>query len=83
MTGSRFVATQIPSGLLKVAAPVSRFIHAAVDPFLVRHPKLSRFIAHVPGVSRFYSLPVVATVKHVAPVYNARARKSRPPTLRM
>jgi hypothetical protein len=50
-----------------------------VDPFLVRHPKLSRFIAHVPGVSRFYSLPAVATVKHVAPIYNASARRHRAP----
>jgi hypothetical protein len=67
-----------------VAPTASRFIKAeAFSRFLVRHPKLSRFIAHIPGASRFLSLPAVATVPHVAPVYNARARKARRPTLRM
>jgi hypothetical protein len=67
------------------APTVSRFIAAedAVSKFLVRHPALSRFIAHVPGASKFLHLPKVATVPHVAPVYNARARKLRPPTFRM
>jgi len=86
--GSRFLATEAPS-VYKVAAAhkpqgrISRFIHEAVDPFLVRHPKLSRFMTHVPCVSRFYSLPAIATVQHVAPVYNSRARKPRRPTLKM
>jgi hypothetical protein len=63
---------------------------AAVSRFLVRHPRLSRFLAHVPAASKFLPLPTVATVPpvrrslgeggHVAPVYNARARKIRPPT---
>ena len=53
---------------------------AAVSRFLVRHPKLSRFIAeHVPGASRYLDLPAVATVPHVAPIYNAKAPKPRPP----
>jgi len=86
VSGSRFVATQTPSRFLQVAAaPVSRF--------LVKHPKLSRFIAHLPGVSRFIprnlgegafmTLPTAATVEHVAPVYNARARKQHRPSLKM
>jgi hypothetical protein len=65
---------------------VSRFIAAeaaAVSRFLVRHPKLSRFIAHIPGAARVLPLPAVATVPHVAPVYNARARKLRGPTFRL
>jgi hypothetical protein len=56
---------------------------AAVSRFLVRHPKLSRFIAeHVPHASRYLDLPAVATVPHVTPVYNARAPKPRPPSFR-
>jgi len=65
---------------------VSSFIRAekaAVSRFLVRHPKLSRFIAHIPGASKFLPLPKVATTPHVAPVYNARARRPRGPMLRM
>jgi hypothetical protein len=54
-----------------------------VSKFLVRHPKLSRFIAHIPGASKFLPMPAVATVPHVAPVYNARARKHRHPSFRM
>lgn len=73
MIGSRFVAPAVSKFLKAETAAVSRF--------LVRHPKLSRFIAHVPGVSKFLALPAVATVKHVAPVYNRRARKIRRPTL--
>jgi len=46
---------------------------------MVRHPKLSRFIAHIPGGSKFLQVPAVATVPHVAPVYNARARKKPAP----
>jgi hypothetical protein len=65
---------------------VSSFIAAeaaVVSRFLVRHPKLSRFIAHIPGASKFLPLPVVATTPHVAPVYNAKARKPRGPMFRM
>ena len=77
------------------APTVSRYIAAedTVSKFLVRHPKVSRFIAHIPGASKFLHLPVarslgvggpaVATVPHVAPVYNARARKPRHPSFRM
>jgi hypothetical protein len=63
----------------------SRFLKAAaVSRFLVRHPQLSRFIAeHVPGASRYLPLPAVATVPHVAPVYNAMAPKPRPPMFRL
>jgi hypothetical protein len=70
---------------------VSRIIkaEAAVSRFLVRHPKLSQFIAHIPGASKFLqsASPAVDTAiaftPHVAPLYNARARKPRPPTFRM
>lgn len=61
--------------LTKVAKPVSRFVAA--------HPALSRFVSHIPGVSRFLTWPAAAAVKHVAPVYNARAKKQRRPTFRM
>jgi hypothetical protein len=73
--GSRFFAPSVSRFIAAEAATVSRF--------LVRHPKLSRFIAHIPGASKFLPLPAVATVPHVAPVYNARARKLRGPTFRM
>jgi hypothetical protein len=67
------------------APTVSRYIAAEgpVSKFLVRHPTLSRFIAHIPVASKSVPLPAVATVSHVAPVYNARARKPRAPTFRM
>jgi hypothetical protein len=71
--GSRFFAPSVSRFIAAEAAAVSRF--------LVRHPKLSRFIAHIPGAS-FLPLPAVATVPHVAPVYNARARKLRGPTFK-
>ncbi len=74
MSGSRFFAT---------TASFIRAEQAAVSRFLVRHPKLSRFLAHIPGASKFLPLPAVATVQHVAPVYNARARKARRPVLKM
>lgn len=61
--------------LIKVAKPLSRFVAA--------HSALSRFVAHIPGASRFLTWPDVAAVKHVAPVYNARAKKQRRPTFRM
>jgi hypothetical protein len=61
--------------LIKVAAPVSRFV--------VAHPALSRFVSHIPGVSRFLTLPAAAAVPHIAPAYNSRARKQRRPTLSM
>jgi hypothetical protein len=61
--------------LIKVAAPVSRFV--------VAHPALSRFVSHIPGVSRFLTWPAAADVPHIAPVYNTRARKNRRPMLRM
>ena len=64
-------------------APSRFFKIAAVSRFLVRHPKLSRFIAHIPGASKFLLLPKVATVAHVAPVYNEKALKPRAPTFRM
>ena len=67
-------------------APTVSFIKAekaVVSQFLVRHPKLSRFLAHIPGASKFLPLPAVATVPHVAPVYNAHAQKPRRPTFRM
>ena len=51
--------------------------------FLVRHPRLSQFIAHIPGASKFLHLPAVAFTPHVAPVYNAHARKPRRPSLKM
>jgi hypothetical protein len=54
-----------------------------VSRFLVKHPKLSRFVAHIPGVSKFLALPAVLSVAAVAPVYNSRAHKPRHPTLRM
>ncbi len=84
MSGSRFVA-EFASILQAEKAAVSRFIrHRLGDGgFLARHPKVSRFLAHVPGVSRFLHLPVVAAVPHVAPVYNARARKQRRPMLKL
>ena len=72
MSGSRFVAEL--ASVAKAEAAVSRF--------LVRHPKLSRFIAHIPGASKFLHLPAVATIVHIAPVYNARAKQRRP-TFRM
>ena len=78
--GSRFFAPTV-SRFLKAEAAVSRF--------LVRHPKVSRFIAHIPGASKFLQSiahaiePAVALTPHVAPVYNAHARKPRPPTFRM
>lgn len=74
MIGSRFFAPS--ASRYYTAAP-------AVSRFLVRHPKLSRFIAHIPGASKFLPLPAVATVAHVAPIYNNRARKPRRPALRM
>jgi len=75
---------------------VSRFIKAeaaAVSRFLVRHPKLSRFIAHIPGASRFLKLPAVGPARRtlgeeggtkpcIAPVYNAKARPRRAPKFR-
>lgn len=79
MSSSRFVAEF--ASVKKAEATVSRF--------LVRHPKLSRFFAHIPGASKFLQsiapaiAPAVALSPHVAPVYNARARKPRPPTFRM
>ena len=52
---------------------------AALTRFMVRHPKLSRFVAeHVPALCPFLSMPGVATAPHVAPEYNVRARKPRP-----
>ena len=66
---------QTPSRFLKVAQPISRFITA--------HPALSRFVSHIPGVSRFLTWPTAATVLHIAPIYNTRARKQRHPTLSM
>ena len=74
MSGSRFVAE---------FASILQAEKAAVSRFLVRHPKVSRFLAHVPGVSRFLHLPAMAPVPHVAPVYNARARKQRRPMLKL
>lgn len=74
MNSSRFFAT---------TASFIRAEQAAVSRFLVRHPKLSRFLAHVPGASKFLPLPAVATVQHVAPVYNARARKVPRPSFRL
>ena len=60
-------------------APSRFFKIAAVSRFLVRHPKISRFIAeHIPVLCPFLPMPTVATVSHVAPQYNFRARKSRP-----
>lgn len=66
-----------------------RAIPAPVSRFLVRHPKLSRFIGHIPGLSRFFTLPAIATVQpvlrslgvggHIKPVYNHRARKKLRP----
>ena len=46
----------------------SRFLKAAaVSRFLVRHPKLSRFIAaHVPAASRFLPLPAVEDTNAMA-----------------
>lgn len=67
MTGSRFLAPT-----------VSKFI-ALETRFFMRHPKLSRFLAHIPGASKFLHLPAVATTPHVAPVYNARARRLKRP----
>jgi hypothetical protein len=77
VSSSRFVAEF--ASIKKAEAAVSRF--------LVSHPKLSRFIAHIPGASKFLKLAQVAlvgrslgdggTVPHVAPVYNARARRPR------
>lgn len=74
MSGSRFLAKTV--SIIKAEK-------TAVSRFLVRHPKLSRFLAHLPAVSKFLPLPAVATVPHVAPVYNRRARKIRRPTLGM
>jgi hypothetical protein len=84
VSSSRFVAPSA-SRFIKAEKAVSRFIHHSlgVDAFFVRHPKLSRFIAHIPCVSKFFMLPPVASVSHVTPVYNSRARKRRPPMLRM
>src|SRR5205085_7293518 len=45
VTGSRFFAPTVSRFLQAEAAAVSRF--------LVRHPKLSRFVAHIPGASKF------------------------------
>jgi hypothetical protein len=73
VTSSRFVAEF--ASLKKAEAAVSRFI--------VRHPKLSRFVAHIPGASKFLRLPAVAAVPNVAPVYNARARKWPAPRFRL
>ena len=93
MTSSRFVAEF--ASVKKAEAAVSRF--------LVCHPKLSRFIAQIPGASKFLPPPVarsrlsaeasskvdgaagpaVATVPHVAPVYNSRALKPRGPQFRL
>lgn len=64
-----------------LAPTVSKFI-ALETRFFVRHPKLSRFLAHIPGASKFLHLPAVATTPHVAPVYNAHARKRRSPSFR-
>ena len=51
----------------------------ALTRFMVRHPKLSRFVAeHVPALCPFISMPGVATVSHVASEYNARAHKPKP-----
>jgi len=81
---SRFVAPTV-SFIKAEATAVSRFIrHSLGDGgFLVRHPKLSRFLAQIPGASKFLHLPAIATTPHVAPVYNARARKPRLPGFRM
>jgi len=54
-----------------------------VSRFLVKHPKLSSFIAHIPGVSKFLMLAKMFGAPRVAPVYNSRARKRRPPTPQM
>jgi hypothetical protein len=61
-------------------APSRFFKIAAVSRFLVRHPKISRFIAeHIPVLCPFLPMPAVATVPHVAPQYNVRARSLKPP----
>jgi hypothetical protein len=75
VSGSRFVAPAVSKFLKAEAAAVSRF--------LVRHPRFSRFLAHVPGASKLLPLPAVATVPHVAPIYNRRARKIRRPMLKL
>jgi hypothetical protein len=69
VAASKFLKAPAPK--MSLPAPVSRF--------LVRHPKLSRFIAHIPGVSRFMKLPAVATVAHIRPTYNTRARTAPRP----
>ncbi len=54
----------------------------ALTRFMVRHPKLSRFVAeHVPALCPFLSMPDGSTVPHVAPEYDTRARKPKPPRL--
>ena len=60
-----------PSRFLKVAVP------APVSRYLVAHPKFSRFVARIPGVSRFFRLPAVATVPHITPTFTRKA-KPRP-----
>jgi hypothetical protein len=87
VNSSRFVAEF--AGMKKAETSVSRFIPGsiAVAGFLDRHPKLSRFIAHIPGASKFLPVPSIPRSLraggHVAPVYNARARKPDAPAPKM
>src|SRR5437879_449779 len=66
VSSSRFVAEF--AGMKKAETSVSRFIPGsiAVAGFLDRHPKLSRFIAHIPGASKFLHLPAACPAEALA-----------------
>ncbi|HEV8414162.1 MAG TPA: hypothetical protein VGQ49_11245 [Bryobacteraceae bacterium] len=49
----------------------------------MNHPKLSRFIAHIPGVSHFMNMVEPATPQHIASGNKTLARKPSGPTLKM
>lgn len=60
---------------------VSRFLaHAVLDPFLARHPRVSRFISlHLPVLCPFLPLPTAAQSALPTGVQSRRPRAEIPP----
>lgn len=94
MTGSRFLrpkASRFLSQVASLARTASRFLAPA--PFVRSGRRLARIVHRVPLVSKFIAFFAPATltldtpaaveppaqpVPHIAPVYNARARRRGP-----
>ena len=98
VTPSRFIKVAAPQpkppGLAHAhpACPPEPWRRGAFSKFLTAHPRISRFVAEHPRASRFLfraasHIPVVnrfiPIAPHIAPVYNATARKTRRPTLKL